>query len=179
MARDGIVAATTRAICEEAGMANGFFHYCFTSKQELMTEVIGAFLSRSERVMLVSTREGDLDDVLRGVFAAFLDDMVERRAVFQMGYELLFYLLRDEQLAPIAAQWYLQYGDIIVQSLARVAEVARATWTAPVTELARHAALYIEGVTIEWLAVGDDERAHGHLEALVDYLMDFAGDASA
>ena len=39
LVRDGVAAATTRAICAEAGMKQGVFHYCFTNRDELLREV--------------------------------------------------------------------------------------------------------------------------------------------
>ncbi|WP_279106988.1 TetR/AcrR family transcriptional regulator [Gordonia paraffinivorans] len=42
MKREGIAAASTRAICQEAGMAHGVFHYCFRSKYELFAALIEA-----------------------------------------------------------------------------------------------------------------------------------------
>src|SRR3981081_3095040 len=40
MARDGVAAASTRAITAEAGAPLSAFHYCFRSKQELLQELI-------------------------------------------------------------------------------------------------------------------------------------------
>ena len=42
--RDGLGAATTRAICAEADMPQGTFHYCFGSRDELLAEVAGSLV---------------------------------------------------------------------------------------------------------------------------------------
>ena len=42
MRRDGIAAASTRAICAEAGMPHGAFHYCFHSKKELYAALLAS-----------------------------------------------------------------------------------------------------------------------------------------
>ncbi len=35
----GLAAASTRAICTEAGVQQSVFHYCFSSKEELLREL--------------------------------------------------------------------------------------------------------------------------------------------
>src|SRR6266568_4623341 len=40
MVREGVTKTTTRKIVQEAGMNLGAFHYCFTSREELLQEVI-------------------------------------------------------------------------------------------------------------------------------------------
>ncbi|MFP3394334.1 TetR family transcriptional regulator, partial [Brevibacillus sp. SIMBA_076] len=42
IARDGVAAATTRRIVAEAGMPLASFHYVFSSRDELMGELIEA-----------------------------------------------------------------------------------------------------------------------------------------
>jgi AcrR family transcriptional regulator len=48
VARDGIAAATTRRIAEEAGLPQGLVHYWFASKDELLEEVIMTLLRQFE-----------------------------------------------------------------------------------------------------------------------------------
>src|SRR5215469_4946535 len=50
VARDGVAAATTRRIAEEAGLPQGLVHYWFASKDELLEEVIMTLLREFEAV---------------------------------------------------------------------------------------------------------------------------------
>jgi AcrR family transcriptional regulator len=48
VSRDGVAAATTRRIADEAGLPQGLVHYWFASKDELLQEVIMTLLSQFE-----------------------------------------------------------------------------------------------------------------------------------
>jgi AcrR family transcriptional regulator len=175
MAREGIAAATTRAICAEAGMENGFFHYCFNSKEELMSEVIDVFESHWQALAeQVSQIRGTLRDVLSAGFAAYLDDVFTQPGMHRLNYELTVFLLHEAESADITRHQYLGYPDIAETFLSGAAAVAHSTWTVPVRTLSEHVAVVIDGVTLEWLSVRDDERARRHFELLTDFLTGFA-----
>src|SRR3954465_1950399 len=46
LARDGLAAATTRAIVAEAGMSLASFHYAFASRDELLRELVRGVVGR-------------------------------------------------------------------------------------------------------------------------------------
>lgn len=65
LVRDGVAAASTRRIAEEAGMAQGAFHYCFRSKQELLHEVIQDINREEVNAVAAALEEGGLRGVAR------------------------------------------------------------------------------------------------------------------
>src|SRR5215469_9316126 len=62
VARDGVAAATTRRIAEEAGLPHGLVHYWFASKDELLEEVIMTLLRQFEEVTAALAGEGQAGD---------------------------------------------------------------------------------------------------------------------
>src|SRR6478752_1965391 len=61
VAREGVAAATTRRIAQEAGVPHGLVHYWFTGKDELLQEVVLGMLRQLEEVAMVPTPEPNLD----------------------------------------------------------------------------------------------------------------------
>jgi AcrR family transcriptional regulator len=62
VARDGVAAATTRRIAEEAGLPHGLVHYWFASKDELLEEVIMTLLRQFEEATAALVGESQADD---------------------------------------------------------------------------------------------------------------------
>jgi AcrR family transcriptional regulator len=164
MEREGIAAATTRAICAEAGMPNGFFHYCFTSKQELMLEVAQQFRRHfMELFTLTDELRGDVRDVVCAALTAFLDDVAANPDIHQLTYELPLYALRDKELAGIAQRCYEDNEIVGAEFLRTVAAITGCEWTEPPGELARYLAVSVDGTVLQWLMLRDDERVREHI----------------
>jgi AcrR family transcriptional regulator len=175
MEREGIAAATTRAICAEAGMPNGFFHYCFTSKQELMLEVAQQFRRHfMELFTLTEELQGDVHDVVSTALTAFLDDVAANPDIHQLTYELPLYALREEELAGIAQRCYEDNELVGAEFLRTVASIADCDWTEPADKLARYLAVAVDGTVLQWLMLRDDERAREHIEDVARYVASHA-----
>jgi AcrR family transcriptional regulator len=171
MERDGITAATTRAICAEAGMPNGFFHYCFTSKQELMLEVARQFRRRfTDMLALAAALDGDVYQVVRSALTTFLADVAEHPDVHQLTYELPLYTLRDDELGGIAQRCYADNEFVAAEFLRVAADIGGCVWTEPVDKLARYLAVAVDGTVLQWLMLRDDERAREHIEEVARHL---------
>jgi AcrR family transcriptional regulator len=171
MEREGIASATTRAICAEAGMPNSFFHYCFTSKQELMLEVAQQFRRHfMELFTLADGLEGGVDDVTRSALTAFLADVAADPDIHQLTYELPLYALRDEELGDIAQRCYEDNEIVAAEFLRIVGDVAGCEWTEPVERLARFLAVAVDGTVLQWLMLRDDERAREHIDDIARHL---------
>jgi AcrR family transcriptional regulator len=167
MEREGIAAATTRAICAEAGMPNGFFHYCFTSKQELMLEVAQQFRRRFTAMLsLADGLQGDVYTVVSTALTTLLEDAAAHTDVHQLTYELPLYALRDADLTGIARRCYEDNEIVAAEFLRMTAAIADCVWTRPVDELARFLAVAVDGTVLQWLMLHDDDRAHDHIDVL-------------
>ena len=171
MEREGIAAATTRAICAEAGMPNGFFHYCFTSKQELMLEVAQQFRRRFTGMLALATGlEGDMRQVVEAALTTLLADVAAHPDVHQLTYELPLYTLRHDDLGGIAQRCYADNEIVAGEFLGMAAEITGCVWTEPVERLARFLAVAVDGTVLQWLMLRDEERAREHIGDVARHL---------
>lgn len=106
--RDGIAAATTRRIADEAGLPLGAVHYWFADKADLLEAVIG--------VLLQDVRSGVVDGepAADESIGARLDGIHARYAHLPEGrqvalFEVTTHALRTEGLAHLAQEQYRVY----------------------------------------------------------------------
>ena len=163
MARDGVAAATTRAITTEAGMTQSRFHYCFRSKAELLHEVVETMVRNQVTSVLGAVRVGIGHDVrtnLHTALEAYCQHLVDNPDRHRLSYELTQYALRTPGLERLAAEQYQAY-------LAGAAEVLGALGaTDPV--LPRMVIAILDGITLQWLVDRDRATAAATLEAFAD-----------
>ncbi len=156
MARDGVAKATTRAVVNEAGMQLGFFHYCFSSKEELLVVVVETITERSVAAVMSSVApRRQVADMLREGMRAYWRGVEDDPAIHQLTYELNQYALRQPRLDALARRQYAAYLQATTRFLDAVAAAAGVTWTVPVPVLARQAAVVLDGATLSWLVDRD------------------------
>jgi len=150
IARQGMSAATTRAIAAEAGMPQASFHYAFESRDELMREVVRNVVEREETSILPAiapeAAPADMRDALRSglqhYFAGVKSDPDHERAMFELAEA----------------------------SLAAAEQLVGARWTVPVDQVAKILVGFTDGLTTTWLATRDDEAAHRFIGFAADAL---------
>lgn len=162
ISRDGVAAATTRAIVAEAGMPLGAFHYVFGSRDELIAAVIQT-VTDGERVAAEIrslepgsplTPEAVVLRGLNGYIDLLRDDPGRELALL----ELALVAVRHDGGTSMSAQ-YATYYRAAAGSLRYAAQLTGAEWTTPVEELARHLVTVIDGITTTWLADRDTAAA--------------------
>lgn len=160
----GLAAASTRAICAEAGVQQSVFHYCFSSKEELLRE-----LTREVVAGFVEKAVGSLApgaDVEQSIFKGLttLWETVrvqpEKQLVF---YELTVGALRAPERSDIAEWQYREYYASTGQFLTRLAETAGIDWTVPIPVLSRMVTTAIDGLILGWLADGRADEVEASL----------------
>jgi AcrR family transcriptional regulator len=173
VARDGVSAATTRAIVGEAGMSLASFHYAFTSRDELMVELINAVVDGEEsaftpalasvagapRTMRDAVRAGLLD-----YFDAVRADPDREKAMF----ELTQWALREPGFEPLARRQYDRYFAVAESAALRAAESTGSEWSRPTADIARMLVVLTDGLTIAWLVTRDDEAALAAIDFAAD-----------
>ena len=173
IARDGVHAATTRAIVAEAGMPLASFHYAVASRDELLRDVVELVVSSQDSAAF-GTLELDAPDIrtaVRGVFGSNLDILRADPARQQAMFELTQYALRTPTLDGFPDEQYGVYRALAGRLLEAGAARYRVQWDVPVADLAELAVALSEGVTLTWLATRDDDAA--------ERLADLAADAIA
>jgi TetR/AcrR family transcriptional regulator, regulator of biofilm formation and stress response len=169
--RDGFAAATTRAICAEAGASLGAFHYCFASKQELLTELTNQTLddlaaARADGTHIRATVGASLRATLRYYWRTVEDDPGRESVLMALTQ----HALGDPALAGVAEQQYAAYHRTARETLEEIAAGCGVAWTLPVEQLARMLVVVTDGVTLAWLVDRDSAAAAAALDAFADRL---------
>ncbi|WP_375000543.1 TetR/AcrR family transcriptional regulator [Aeromicrobium sp. CTD01-1L150] len=171
MARDGVAKATTRAIVGEAGMPLGVFHYCFRSKRELLEMVIATLKEQTvERVLAVTDPAAPVRDAVRQSLGAYWQHVLAHPQEHRLTYELTQYAVRDPELASVAHSQYELYLKANTDFLEAAAEQLGVRYTVPVPELARYLLTIVDGLTLNWLMLGDDATAEAVLDHVADHV---------
>ncbi|MET8506650.1 TetR family transcriptional regulator C-terminal domain-containing protein [Streptomyces sp. NPDC004787] len=172
MARDGVGRATTRAICAEAEVSLSVFHYCFDSKQELLEAAIGAITgSYVARVMSAVEPRATLRETVRDALGTYWEHVVARPAEHMLTYELTQYALREEGFEHLARAQYERYVASATVLVEQVCAVRGVTPKVPVELVARVLAATIDGLTLQYLVLGDESAAEALLDATADQLV--------
>ncbi|MFD4259536.1 TetR/AcrR family transcriptional regulator [Streptomyces sp. NPDC058534] len=180
MVRDGVSAATTRAIVAEADMPLGSFHYCFRSKEELLGEVIEVITGHTlERALSEVVSDGELEERLCRGMRAYWQHVVEEPHEHRLTYELTQYAARQPGLAVVAErqyQTYLAANTRLIEALTDD-EGKRLEWSVPVPVLARYVTAALDGVTLLYLNEGNAAAAGEALDLVARHVAGLARQA--
>jgi DNA-binding transcriptional regulator YbjK len=178
--RDGIRAATTRAIVAEADMPLGSFHYVFRSRDAMLRDLIAVVVDQERRVASDAVRAGvDIRATVRSALQAYFDLVVADPSREQAMFELLHYALRTEELADLPAAQYRTYRSAALELIQVAAERAGVRWTMPLEDVARLVVTFTDGLTLGWLADRDDAAAARIMDAAADALSSLTEPAAA
>lgn len=170
IARDGVAAATTRAVVAEAGMSLASLHYAFPSREHLIEAVIAEVTAQERRAaecgllpVATAAEVGPagppaLEEVIATGLERYVDLLAERPEREQALLELALHAMRTGQRGALVAQ-YAVYQESARASLSTAALAARSRWTVPLDEVARALVMTTEGLTTVWLADRDTEAA--------------------
>ncbi|MBN9606356.1 MAG: TetR family transcriptional regulator C-terminal domain-containing protein [Actinomycetales bacterium] len=180
--RDGVAAATIRAIVAEAGMKLASFHYAYRSRDEVLREVVRLVVEGERETTAAALAEaaappasGRADEaggpellaaLTRRTLGAYLASVHADPGREQGMLELTFTALRTPELEGVAAEQYAQYRGLVAEILAAGAELAGMRWTAPLEELARAIVAISDGLTVAALVDPDAD-----LEPVLDLLV--------
>lgn len=166
IARDGLAAATTRAIAAEAGMSLASLHYAFTSRDELIGKVIDYVVELQAEGATTALRPGDdlistIRTALREYLAVIIADPSRELAL----QELTLYALRTPSLTNAAKDQYARFYAAAESVLSVVAENTGHVWRRPMPEMARIVITFTDGIALSWLA----DRDTAATEAVIDF----------
>ncbi|MEW1699159.1 MULTISPECIES: TetR/AcrR family transcriptional regulator [unclassified Streptomyces] len=172
MTRDGVARTTTRSICAEAGVSLSVFHYCFESKQALLEAAIGTITGNNlARVMPAVERGATLRETVRGALQTYWDHVTARPGEHMLTYDLTQYALREPGFEHLARAQYEQYVVAAGSLIEQVREARGLAPRVPVESLARCLAAAIDGLTLQFLVLGDERAAAEQLDLTADQLV--------
>ncbi|MGC4935095.1 TetR/AcrR family transcriptional regulator [Gordonia sp. DT30] len=168
IARDGLAAASTRAIVGEAGMPQGALFYIFSSREALISAVIeeitgaerlGALLS-----IELSAPDIGVDEVLTTAMDSYLR-LLERDPRREIALlEVATHAMRHDPDAG-RRQW-ATYRSAVADALTFIATTMQLRWSMPVEELAHMVTSSLDGLTLSWLTDRDSAAARRHIAVL-------------
>jgi AcrR family transcriptional regulator len=160
ISRSGVSGATTRAIVDEAGMKLASFHYAFESREELLAQLVDVVVATQEVVLDIPADAGaDLRDLLERGLLSYFDQVRANPLRERAMFELTQYALRTPTMDGVARRQYARYRDLAEASLREAAARTGCVWRAPLDQLAAELVALTDGITLAWLADGDDDRA--------------------
>ncbi|MBO3085008.1 TetR/AcrR family transcriptional regulator [Cellulomonas fengjieae] len=170
--RDGIDAATVRAIAAEAGVSLGVVHYCFQDKDELLRAMAHAITTANlERSLGEALAEAQTaESVIERALDALWTGIRESRGPQLLSYELTTSSLRHPELNQVAIEQYRGQWAAAEHVLELVERSAQVSWSVPRGALARTVVAMIDGYSLAWLVDGDSEAALSGLQRIGRYL---------
>ncbi|MGW7098151.1 TetR/AcrR family transcriptional regulator [Streptomyces sp. NPDC054838] len=178
MTRDGVARTTTRSIAAEAGLSLSVFHYCFDSKQALLESVIETITEHCIRVVREALRpRATLHETIRAGFQAYWDHVVAHPGEHMLTYELTQYAVRQPGFGHLARRQYQLYSDTYGELIRQLAAAMDFELGVPTEVLARYLAAMTDGLTLNFLALGDDKAAAEILDMITDHVTGLVRDA--
>jgi AcrR family transcriptional regulator len=168
--RDGIDAATVRAVAAEAGVSLGVVHYCFLDKDELMRAVAAAITDQNLAAVDNREQSADLPSLLEEAIASFWRGVTGNRGAQLLSYELTTTSLRHAELSQVAIAQYHGSWHAFEVFLERTEHSAGIEWMVPRRQLARTAVAIIDGFALAWLVDGDDKSAREGMAGFARFL---------
>ncbi|MFF4658483.1 TetR/AcrR family transcriptional regulator [Streptomyces sp. NPDC001381] len=156
MARDGVPRTTTRSIAAEAGVSLSVFHYCFDSKQALVESVITTLTAHSVSVVKEAILpRATLEETVRAGFQAYWDHVRAHPDEHMLTYELTQYALRQPGFEHLARRQYELYEEAYAELTEELCRTMDLRLGVPVPVLARYLAAMTDGLTLNYLVLGD------------------------
>lgn len=178
IARDGLAAATTRAIVAEAGMPLASFHYAVPSRDELLRDVVELVVADEGSAALAPllARADGIRHATVLAMTAYLELVKRDPGREQAMFELTQYALRTPALADLPAEQYARYHALAIELLDAATAQHHPDWRVPMPDLARLLVSFTDGLTLAWLADRDDAAAARAIDLAADAIASFAVD---
>ncbi|MFF7529167.1 TetR/AcrR family transcriptional regulator [Streptomyces bobili] len=171
MTRDGVARTTTRSIAAEASVSLSVFHYCFDSKQALVESVITTITDHYVTVVREALRpRSTLEETVRAGFQAYWDHVRAQPDEHMLTYELTQYALRRPGFEHLARRQYELYADTYAELIEQLRTSMDLRLSVPVPVLARYLAAMTDGLTLNYLVLGDETVWTGILDTVTAHI---------
>ncbi|HEX5331993.1 MAG TPA: TetR family transcriptional regulator [Cellulomonas sp.] len=168
--RDGIDAATVRAVAAEAGVSLGVVHYCFLDKDELLRAVAAAITEQNVAGIGDIADAPDLRSLLEAAVVNYWAGIIGNRGAQLLSYELTTASLRHSEMGQVAMDQYDGAWSALEVFLQNVEQGAGVRWKVPYRQLARTIVAVVDGFTLGWLVDGDAEAGRAGMLGFARFL---------
>jgi AcrR family transcriptional regulator len=169
--RDGLAAATTRRISEQAGLPLGTFHYWFSNKEELFECLFEEILKEIEEStgLVDGAWQGEVPSVLKLLQCAFSvvtergEDGVKRQIV---PYELTLLALRTPAFRDFARRQYELYRQVATNMAGPLLDDIDPRLPGGTDAVIQLVTALFDGLTLAWMADPDGTKPDAVFELL-------------
>lgn len=169
MAREGIAAGSTRAIAAELGVGQAIVHYVFGSKEELyravMEQLTEDLVHQVEQA--VPDRAG-FEETLTALAHALWQTVRDQPTSHQILNELSLFAVRTPHLREALESHYRRTLGSTSRLIAEAAGRTGQALVQPPKAISRFFLAGFEGLSLQRLAVPDDQAETAALQALVE-----------
>ena len=170
--RDGIEAATVRAVAAQAGVSLGVVHYCFQDKDELLLAMAHDITRQNLDQGLMQVRPGgEPAQIVDQAIDALWAGISASPGAQLLSYELTTHSMRHPELRQVSVEQYTVSHAAARQFLDAVSAASQVEWALPIEQMARLVVMATDGITLAWLADGDDEAARAALHSFGAFLV--------
>ncbi|MCX4736959.1 TetR/AcrR family transcriptional regulator [Streptomyces sp. NBC_01363] len=170
IARDGLAAATTRRIANEAGVNLAALHYSFKGKDEIYAAVDDTLRASIIGSNPEPAEAHTCQEITRSLISRFQYLLRTDRQAAIAQYELLLWALRTPHKVQLAARSYQSFIGAFADRLERAVDAG----DRDVTLLARYTVGAIDGIYVQNLAAGTDGVSESELDAISRAIVDIA-----
>jgi AcrR family transcriptional regulator len=169
MSREGLDAATTRRIAEEAGAPLSAFHYAFRDKNELLTEVVGAITLQIETILREAVDPSmGLAAAINNGLRAFWRYAVSDDGLQLMQYELAIFCRRTEGFGWLAEWQYARYASTARETFAAAAAHEKSNAVAiGIADLANFIVAALDGLVLQYQVTHEADRCERDLGNII------------
>ncbi|MFI6638582.1 TetR/AcrR family transcriptional regulator [Streptomyces sp. NPDC050504] len=175
MTREGVAAGSTRAIAAELGVAQATVHYTFGTKEDLYRAV----MERLTGDLVAHVKESAPGDAgfaesIAAMTAALWRTVREQPESHQLLTELSMLALRTPNLREVLETHNREVTAVTARLVAEAAERTGQRLAAPATAVANHFLASFDGLTLQHLALPDEEAERIGLQTLVSSVVALA-----
>lgn len=175
IASEGLAAATTRRIAEQAGAPLGAMHYCFKNKDELVQLIAqeGANMLQSyftefdPNAGIEATIRNDIESMWRW----YQDNIGLQVALTEMGFARI---RRGGAPEEVYAMWGPYGRDIMRDHLQRAQRNDSQKLMLPIDDIVRFILHRFDGMTLEYAASKDRRSCQRQIDMLADAMVALA-----
>lgn len=174
--RDGVAAATIRAVSKEAGIPLGTLQYVFPTKQQLMRAVIEDLVEEIGGTLRSSAPlDLGLEHALALGIRRFWNDLVVGEEPIQLAqYELTTQALRTAGLQDLARRQYEGYTDVVTEWIQQAAARAGEETAIDARQLARLIVAGVDGLILQYVVDPDPDRGRADIEKMIAMIIRYA-----
>lgn len=168
MKRDGVQAATTRAITSEAGMPHGAFRFCFDGKIDMFQQIISIDRdSLARHAVHAMETSPSIESAISRALTGYWRESRADRGLQQVYQELSLLALRDNLLLELETQEIRAYVTQLATTLDEMAERYAVSWDMDTHDMALILYSLVNGLTMSWLFTGSSVTLDRGIEDVI------------